>query len=96
MNHICFGSNVNEDKFDFLMLKLNSLSDWEFVEEKVTMREAIHNMTFATFKAEPIRMRNPISAIASLIFGKRLRFGKYFKHLKENTRRLHAQFNNYI
>ena len=96
MNHICFGKNVNEDRFDFLMLKLNSFTDWEFVEERVTMREAIHNITFATFKAEPIRMRNPIAAIASLIFGRRLRFGKIFKHLKENSRRLHAQMNIYI
>ena len=45
INHISFGENVNDDLFDFLVLTIAD-KKWTFTEKKVSLREAIHNMTF--------------------------------------------------
>ena len=42
MNHICFGEDLNDDKFDFLYY---DALKYTFTERKVSMREAIHNLT---------------------------------------------------
>jgi hypothetical protein len=41
INHICFGEDFNDDKFDWLYCDPLTRA---FTEKKVSMRQAIHNM----------------------------------------------------
>ena len=67
INHICYGEDVIEDKFDFLVCKHEN-EKFIFTESKVSLIEAIHNMAFITLNSGRVRMFNPISAILNLVF----------------------------
>ena len=55
--------------------------DWTWEEKKVSMREAIHNMTFATLKASGVRMFHPIAGPLDLLFGIKVEMGNFFKSI---------------
>ena len=65
INHICFGENYNDDKFMFYYY--DSLKDsWH--EKKVTMREAVHNLTKLVIKMYQTKLTHPITGPANLLF----------------------------
>ena len=84
INHICFGEDFNDDKFDFIVATISSDGKWQFEEKKVSMREAIHAMTFMTMKCEGILLMHPISGPLNILFDIRLELGEYFKKLRDN------------
>ena len=96
INHICFGEDFNDDKFDFIIFEIDGGANWSFKEEKVSMREAIHNMTFATMKSEGTLMMHPISGPLHLLFDTKVEMGAYFRNLRENSARLKRQVNKYV
>ena len=60
------------------------------------MREAIHNMSYVTFKAQGVRMFHPVSGPLELIYGIKVDMGPFFKKLHDNSARLKRQINKYV
>lgn len=87
INHICYGENFNGDLFDFYYY--NPQED-RFIEKKVTMRVAVHNLTKQALKGFTKQMEHPITGPLNLLFGIRIEMGSYFRYMGENTKRVHA------
>ena len=95
INHICFGEDINGDEFDFWILKIEK-QKYIWTEERVTLRAAIHNMSYATIKSQRVRMMNPITGALNLLFDIQAEMGIFFKKLRENGTRLKRQINQYV
>ena len=83
INHICFGEDFNDDKFDFIIATFD-MKGWKFEEKKVSMREAIHAMTVFAMKGEGALFMHPISGPLNMLFDIRLELGDYFAKLRDN------------
>ena len=97
INHICFGEDFNDDKFDFIIFSIgDGAANWCYREEKVSMREAIHNITFASVKSQGVLLMHPISGPLDLLFDIKCEMGEFFKNLRDNSARLKRQVNKYV
>ena len=95
INHISFGEDVIDDKFDFLILTIKD-EEWIFTETRVSLIEAIHNMTFITFKSGRMRMMNPITGALELLFDIQTEMGSFFRNLRDNAARLRREISKYV
>lgn len=93
INHICFGEDFNDDKFDFHLY--NKATD-SFTWQKVSMRQAISNMTTLMIGAYVRQLENPITGPLNILFGVRLELGSYFKKMRENAAAIRSQVMKYI
>ena len=93
INHICFGQDLNDDKFDWLWFDIEKDT---FVEKKVSLRLAMQNMAKITDTFYWKKLTNPVSAIAKVLFKMDLEIGPFFKSAHENSRRLQAHLKKYV
>ena len=92
-NHICFGEDFNDDKFDF---DYYNVTTREFAMKKVSMREAVQNIAKQTFTDFFGQFNHPIRGPARLLFGVGLDMGVGKQKLTANSARLSAQVNKYV
>lgn len=93
INHLCFGEDFNDNKFDFHYFDLVSNS---FTVKKCSMREAIHTMTILTLRGYNERMKHPITGPLNILFGTKLEMGDFFKKLRENSATIRSEINGYV
>lgn len=93
LNHIMFGEDLNDDKFDFLYY--DNVAD-TFTERKVSMRECISNMSVQCINRLKKQLMNPVTGIAFMLFQTDVSIGEFERVVRENSRRLRAQVNKYV
>ena len=93
INHICYGEDLNDDKFMFLFWDVKTRT---FAERKVSMREAMANISKQCFEGFNIKLNHPIGGPMSILFGMDLEFGSYFTTMKENGRRMKKKVLKYV
>ena len=76
INHICFGQDHNDDKFDF---ELYDNQTKAFTMTKVSLRQAITNMNTQCDVGFFNLLGNPISAVAKILFDVDLKIGSFYK-----------------
>ena len=93
INHLCFGEDFNDDKFDFHFFDLVSHS---FSTKKCSMREAIHNMTLQSLRSYIERMKHPITGPINILFGTKMEMGDFFTKLRENSATIRGKINGIV
>ena len=93
INHICFGQDHNDDRFDFEFYDRETKT---FTMRKVSLREGVINMTSQCDASFFTLLGNPISATAKILFDVDLKIGSFFDTVKANTARLHAHIDKYV
>ena len=64
MSNICFGKDLNDDRFDFFVMDPDNFT---FTERKVSMREALKNMLFQCNAHMVQKFTHPIGGILNLL-----------------------------
>lgn len=94
---IAFGEDINDDKFDMLMRASKQEAD-KYVEQKVSIREALHEINDQLIYNSLGKMMNPVGLLCYLFSGK-----KYLPSLlyrdrvaKDNCHRIRAVLSAYV
>ena len=93
LNHICFGVDNNDDKFDFIVY--DKYTD-TFTERKVSFREAMGNMTAQAVTRVTKSLTHPVTSMAWLLAGVELRWHKIEDVVQENSKRLYKHIWKYV
>ena len=93
LNHICFGVDNNDDKFDFIFY--DKYSD-TFTERPVSMREAMSNITIQASTRVTKGMMDPVTSMASLLCGIELKRMKIDGIVDENSKRMYNHIWKYV
>ena len=93
INHICFGEDLNDDKFMFNFFDYKTRT---FSERKLSMREAMANISKQCFEGFNIKLNHPIGGPMSMLFGLDFEFGSYFPSMKDNGQRMKNQVLKYV
>ena len=74
LSHICFGEDLNDDRFDLFVYDVKTDT---FTERKVSMREAISNMTTQCLVRFRKNFTNPVTGLLQLLFQVDVAFGQF-------------------
>ena len=63
---------------------------------KVSMREAMHNITKQTLMNYMLQFTHPIGGPLRILFDIKLEFGSFSKNLYQNKERIHGKIRKYV